>query len=194
MGYDFLGTFSFKQWEKLVSFSLNHLSEMSPTGDYARHLAAEVKRAQRTQSDLKKASGNFAEFLGDYTFNKELIPRDNPQYRYSLDDADTAVLVQLLKNKMKPILKRKKDNLEYRYKKFIDLEEQLGLKLNDIIGNESQLPLEDTLLDVINSIERHFVDGKHTHNLAVDGEKTDTQGMIIHSTTTLRVEEENTLL
>lgn len=187
MGYDFLGTFGLSQWNKMVDFSTTHLTELAPSSTYTRHLAAEAKRAQRTQADLKKASENFAGFLGDYAFQKDFIPRDNQQYRYALDDADTAVLVQAVKNVMKPILKRKKDNLEYRYKKFVDLEEQIGLKLNDIIGNTEQRPLQDTLVEVMAAVDRHFVDGLHTHNLSVDGEKTDKQGMVVHTVTTLKV-------
>lgn len=195
MGYDFLGTMGASQWNRLSSFTSTHIVEMEPTSIYTKHLAAEVKKAQKTQADLKKASDdNFAGFLGDYAFEKDRIPRDTIQYRYNLSDGDTAVLVQTVKTILKPILKRKKDNLEYRYKKFLDLEEQIGLRLNDILGNDNQLPLKDSIPLVMSQIETHFVDGFHTHNLSVDGEKTDKQGMTVHGVTTLKVDQEKTLL
>ena len=195
MGYDFLGTINQDQWAKLKAFTQTHSAEMGIDGLYLKHIAAELKKIQKTQADIKRSSLTFNSFIGDVPFDKELTVKDGTNYRYNLADGDTGYLVNILKETMKPVLKRKKDNIEYRYKKFLDLEEQYGIKLNNLTGlgvaqGGFQVAVENTMAEV----ETHFVDGLHGHNAPREGSRTNAKGQTVHSPDTIRVDQEATVM
>lgn len=165
MAYDFLGTMTLGQWMKLKSFCDYHIQQIGLTSEseqaspYVKHLIAEIAKANKTLQDLENVSQNyFANYSGDFSYKEEL---DQPEskIRYNLSDSDTSVLVSDIKKVNLPFIKRKKENIEYRIKKFRDLVDQLQIKLSHI------LTITDKYAGWVTAIETQFVDGLHTTNL-----------------------------
>lgn len=182
MGYDFLGTMGLTQWNKLKDFSVYHVTEHAGEDTkYVRHLVAEIIRAERLLKDLETASGNFNNFVGDVAYNPNLS-KPVSGLVFNLSDSDTAVLVNDMKMLMKPILKRKKDNIEYRVKKARDLIEQLSQKAYLWIQGQ------EVIADLVSTVNIHFTDDAHKHNLS-KGEMMDAQGHIKHNVVSLVAED-----
>lgn len=171
MGYDFLGTMNLTQWSKIKGFTENTVAEVCPnleplegggTGlvdtPYSRHLKAERAKFIKTQAQIDECTQTFNGFKGDYDFLKEEEPT-NANIRMNYDDAAAGTLVARMKEFQLPQLKRHKDNLEYRFKKFIDLEDQYD---NRIARNAS---FESELKTYTESVNAMFSNPQYQHNL-----------------------------
>lgn len=182
MGYDILGTFSREQWNTLRNFfraTLQTFEEKYRETDersiYLKHLLAEIAKAQIEFDHLERALANFSDFKGDFPVKKELqvsAPKSLP-VRFRLSDIDTAYTVSLMKSPIRQVIKRQKDNLEYRFKKIFDLIDQLENKFN-IHSNYREIFEAN-----VGIIEVQFTDGFHTHNLRED-EVFNQDGFIDH--------------
>ena len=174
MGYDFLGTMGLNQWNKLKAFTDAHIEELAGEDSaYVKHLFAEIIKSERLLVDLQIANVNFANFEGDVAFRQEMEkPVGGPVFNYG--DSDTSVYVSDIKDLLKPLFKRKKDNLEYRIKKARDMVEQLSIRASLWMQG---LELADAR---INRINNHFKDGLHKHNLT-QGDIFDAHGNVKHN-------------
>lgn len=143
MGYDYLGTMSRSQWNKMKSFLLSALEIIEQKYDpddntltiddaiFIRRLKSELVQANREFVLLEQCAARFNNFRGDVPFQKEEVVGDirTSRSRFNLDDGDTAYNVQKMKDPIRLMFKRKKDNLEYRLKKVYDLIDQLELRV-----------------------------------------------------------------
>ena len=162
MGYDFLGTMNLNQWAKIRDFTNNSLKEMAAdvatTTAYERHLQAEQIKAARTLEQLEVAATVFNNFMGDFPLDKEVQPKF-PSYRMNYDDGMAGVFVSKIKDFQLAALKRQKDNIEYRIKKYWDLEDQYSNRLTTLNV------LSDNAAKWMSSIEQMFSNPLYRHNL-----------------------------
>lgn len=192
MGYDFLGTMGRDQWLRLKAFTETSVIDIlgpeptdgseRPTSKYLLNLQAEIKKAELGLVELDKAVSNFNNFKGDAAFVKEKEP-PKPSLRFELADADTAQIVSYLKQFQFPQIKRKKDNLEYRVKKYLDLLDQLERRLLVLAT------IDERVTGWLDIVERHFSSAFHRHNLK-RGETLNSQGYIEHTTPSVVVENQ----
>jgi len=167
MGYDYLGTMSRAQWDRMREFLLcageiisQHStktpeSEKNPSNTiFIKRLRSDLAQAKQEFLLLEKCAVKFNGFKGDTPLKKELTildPKNFPN-KFILDDDDTAYHMQSVKDPLRQMFKRKKDNLEYRIKKTFDLIDQLELKINfylnyDVILSGPQVSEDMTSLN-----------------------------------------------
>lgn len=175
MAFDFLGTFSRVQYNDFFGFTNASRALISEGRDstsgpinldssgrspYIKHLQAEQTRANLQLAELEKANTCFANFSGDYPFQKDQLDYKQ-RVTYALSDSDTSVLIYDLKDFQRRIIKRKKENIEYRIKKMRDYEDQVEKQLITYSG----LIEEVTRLDA--RVTNQFIDRNHA-NLSED--------------------------
>ena len=190
MAYDFLGTMGRSQWLLLRAFAENTvLDVLGPTPEDGSdrevtglmlNLQASICKVEKGLAELDKASLNFNGYQGDQPFLKEQEPT-KPRLRHKLSDADTSQVMVYLKRFQIPQLKRKKENIEYRVKRYLDVLDQLERRL--VLLSEIDTRVEKWL----STVETHFNSPLHTHHLK-RGEILNDQGYIDHTRVSLVVE------
>ncbi len=189
MGYDFLGTMHREQWDKLTAFIKNvqnlALEKHKDTDDfsiYVKHLQADYIRANITYNQLVRAAEDFSGFMGDNDLTQDRIATEGTQMRtkFRLADSDVAYSVDQLKRPIRQILKRKKDNLEYRIKKYYDLIYQL---IDKIVYFQDYLATTNIFIADVNT---YFDDQFHKHSLSEE-QQSNQYGLIEHFNTESRV-------
>lgn len=177
MTFDFLGTMTREMWERLKAFSQNQQGDMK---NRAKHLQAEALRARKAVKLLEHAdnalrnnnttptkniqnslfqmldidSKTIAENIprGDYGMIAKPVQKALQVARGALADSEAAEAVTFIKDSLIEVIRFKKENLEFRFKKAADLEEMLT--------SEAAL-LErrfEEILALINLIEQLFSD------------------------------------
>lgn len=196
MGFDFLGTLNRSQFDVLSGFIFSIqqlvLEKHSPEDEfsiYVKHLQAELSKANLIYMQLEHAVQDFSGFMGDDQILKGRIDTSgvNMRVKNRLDDGDTAYNVDRLKNPVRQIIKRKKDNLEYRIKKYYDLIDQLELKVAYF------LDYVQTSDNFLNGVVEHFGDNLHAHNVSEEDRRT-ADGLVQHVPTTLVIDNKNSNL
>lgn len=162
MGYDFLGTFTPSQWREMNNFlqtTIDTFEERFDPNDemtiYLKHLLAEVSKARIEFELIERALTNYANFRGDVEIQKDVY-RAPPRMRFKLSDGDTAYHMSMMKNTLRQVFKRKKDNLEYRYKRIFDLVEQMEDKFTEHTHMRNQYNFHSEFIN--SQLDDHFSD------------------------------------
>jgi hypothetical protein len=197
MGYDWLGSMDLDQWKLIKEFTQNSVKEIgiesntvagglvvhSDSG-YIKHLKAEKVKANVVLVELDKAVANFNNFVGDVPFQSE---EEVAKQALSLNKNDTnsSVVMYDMKDFQKQQLKRKKENLEYRIKKMLDLDDALGVKV--IISSL----IADIVEENIKDINRMFNDPTYRDSLRKGVAARTTQGYSFSQPVNVEVKDAN---